>query len=66
MFSVVEGEGESTIAGKAFPWKKRDHFVVPSWEKHVHEASRDAVLFSYSDRGVQEKLGFFREQRLDA
>ena len=31
IFSVVEGEGESVIGDKTFRWKKRDHFVVPSW-----------------------------------
>jgi gentisate 1,2-dioxygenase len=38
-------------------------FVVPSWQEVVHEASEDAVLFSYSDRPVQEKCGLFRERR---
>ena len=38
--------------------------VVPSWEFVRHEAaSDDAVLFSYSDQGVHEKLGFFREEK---
>jgi len=38
-------------------------FVVPSWQPVVHEADADAVLFSYSDRPVHEKLGFWREHR---
>jgi len=29
-------------------------------------AAEDLVLFSYSDRVAQEKLGLFREQRLAA
>jgi gentisate 1,2-dioxygenase len=63
VFSVVDGEGESTIGGKTFRWKKRDHFVVPSWAKVVHKAKSEAVLFSFSDRPVQEKLDLWREQR---
>lgn len=33
VFSVVEGQGESRIGDKTFRWKKRDHFVVPSWAR---------------------------------
>ena len=63
VFSVVEGTGESVIGDKTFRWKKRDHFVVPSWAKVEHRAEGDAVLFSFSDRPVQEKLDLWREDR---
>ena len=63
VFSVVEGKGESVIGGKTFPWKKRDHFVVPSWAKVEHRADSETVLFSFSDRPVQEKLDLWREDR---
>jgi gentisate 1,2-dioxygenase len=63
VFSVVEGTGESVIGDKTFRWKKRDHFVVPSWAKVEHRADGDAVLFSFSDRPVQEKLDLWREDR---
>jgi gentisate 1,2-dioxygenase len=36
---------------------------VPSWKPVVHEASDEAVLFSFSDRPVQEALQLFREDR---
>jgi len=39
---------------------------VPSWVPVSHHAEREAVLFSYSDRPVQEKLGLWREQRGNA
>jgi len=29
----------------------------------VHEARAESVLFSFSDRPVQEKLGLWREKR---
>ena len=40
--------------------------VVPGWCPYRLHAADDVVLFSYSDRVAQEKLGFFREQRLSA
>ncbi len=66
VFSVVEGEGESVIGGERFRWKPKDVFVVPSWTEVTHRADTDAVLFSFSDRSVQEKLGLWRERRADA
>ncbi len=63
VFVGVEGSGRARIAGETFDWGPRDVFVVPSWHEVVHEAHEDAVLFSYSDRPVQEKLGLFRERR---
>jgi len=38
-------------------------FVAPSWQPVVHRARSEAVLFSFSDRIVQEKLGLWREWR---
>jgi gentisate 1,2-dioxygenase len=47
-------------------WEPHDIFVVPSWMKHTHHAESEAVLFSFSDRVVQEKLGLWREARGNA
>jgi gentisate 1,2-dioxygenase len=66
VFVVVEGTGASTINGQRLEWGPHDIFVAPSWMFQEHEASEDAVLFSFSDRVVQEKLDFFREQRGNA
>lgn len=63
VFSVVEGEGESRIGDTVIRWKKRDHFVVPSWARVEHRTDSDAVLFSFSDRPIQEKLDLWREDR---
>ncbi len=63
VFSVVEGAGETTVGDTVFHWKKRDVFVAPSWYWHHHRASSEAVLFSFSDRPVQEKLGLLREEQ---
>lgn len=66
IFVVTEGTGRSTIAGKTYEWGPKDIFVVPSWKAVVHEADSDAVMFSYSDRVSQEKLGLWREDRGNA
>ncbi len=63
VYSPVEGTGRTIIGGKAYEWGPKDVFVVPSWVPHHHEASEDAVLFSFSDRSAQTKLGLWREQR---
>ncbi len=63
VFTPVEGRGRSRIGDKLIEWGPQDVFVVPSWQPVVHEADADAVLFSYSDRPVHEKLGFWREHR---
>jgi gentisate 1,2-dioxygenase len=62
IFVVVEGNGESTIAGTTFRWGPKDVFVVPSWCEAVHRAASDTVLFGASDRVIQEKLGIWRER----
>ena len=37
-------------------------FVAPSWRPIVHEALEgECVLFSFSDRPVQERIGIRRE-----
>jgi gentisate 1,2-dioxygenase len=68
VYSVVEGEGEATIASGGrtlkFAFSPRDHFVVPSWHTARFASERGCVLFSYSDRPVQEALGIHHEERL--
>jgi gentisate 1,2-dioxygenase len=64
VFIVVEGSGKSEINGAVFDWQPHDIFVVPSWMTCIHTAAAESVLFSYSDQGVQQKLGFWREQQL--
>ena len=66
VFTVVEGSGRTTIDGKVFEWGPKDIFVVPSWKWTSHEADEDAVIFSYSDRVAQKKLGLWREDRGNA
>ena len=63
IFVCVEGKGSSRIGDTLIEWGPRDIFVVPSWQSVVHNAEAETVLFSYSDRPVQEKLGLWRESR---
>jgi gentisate 1,2-dioxygenase len=63
VFTVVEGRGTSRVGEEVFAWGPHDVFVVPSWHSVRHEADDDAVLFSFSDRAIQAKLGLWREDR---
>jgi gentisate 1,2-dioxygenase len=66
VFAAIEGKGRTQIGDKTFEWGPRDLFVVPSWHWVSHEAKADSVLFSFSDRPVQQKLDLFREDRGNA
>ena len=63
VFVATEGYGHSIIDGERFDWGPKDIFVVPSWKWVSHESDGEAVLFSFSDRSAQLKLGYWREQR---
>ena len=67
VYSVVEGRGTAEIAGQRFAFEPQDTFVVPSWAtlRLEVEAGADAVLFSFSDRPVQEAIAIHREAFLD-
>ena len=64
VFVPIEGRGRTWIGDDfAVEWGKRDVFVAPSWRTVRHEADDESVLFSFSDRPVQEALHLFREER---
>jgi gentisate 1,2-dioxygenase len=63
IFVVVEGQGTARVEGKDIALQPRDTLVVPSWRELVLQAGTDLILFGYSDRTAQEKLGLFREHR---
>ncbi|HEV2558159.1 MAG TPA: gentisate 1,2-dioxygenase [Microvirga sp.] len=66
VYTVVEGRGRTRIGDAVFEWGPKDIFVVPSWQFATHEADDEAVLFSYSDRPIQQKLDLWREDRGNA
>ena len=61
---VVQASKEisKNINNKEYLWSKGDIFVVPPWAKIKHDTKEESVLFSFSDRPVQELLGLFREK----
>jgi gentisate 1,2-dioxygenase len=63
LYSPVEGEGETIVEGKSFPWRRGDVLVVPSWQTHYHRSEKGAVLFRVTDEPTMSKLGFLRDER---
>ena len=62
----MEGRGRTHVGDTTLEWGPKDIFVVPSWRPVVHEADGECVLFSFSDRPVQERIGVWREDRGNA
>jgi gentisate 1,2-dioxygenase len=63
IYVAVEGRGRTTVNGDVLEWGPRDVFVVPGWLPYRHEATDEAILFSLSDRPVQQALGLWREDK---
>ena len=59
----LQGGGEVKVGEQSWRFDENDVFVVPSWHALQLRADRDALLFSFSDRPVQQALGLWREQR---
>jgi gentisate 1,2-dioxygenase len=70
VYAAIEGEGRALVETDAgtvtLAWKPKDIFVIPCWMAHRLEAGTDSVLFSFSDRAAQEKLGIWAERRGNA
>jgi gentisate 1,2-dioxygenase len=69
-YSVIEGKGRIIVNMgdeiKTIEWENHDIFVIPCWYPHRLEADQDAIIFSFSDKAVQTKLGLYRERRGNA
>jgi len=63
VYVCLSGSAEATVEGKTVRLDENDVLVVPSWHSHQFRAGPEAVLFSYSDRPVQQALGLWREHR---
>jgi len=61
VYAVVEGRGRCLINGETLAFEPRDVFVCPSWMPYRLEAEEQSVLFSFSDRPVQQALDLWRE-----
>lgn len=60
----LEGSGEAKAGDATWRLQENDIFVVPSWQPLQVRADRDMLVFSFSDRPVQQALGLWREERL--
>lgn len=61
VYAVVEGTGRCIVGDEVFAFGPKDVFVCPSWMLYRLEADSETVLFSYSDRPVQQVLDLWRE-----
>jgi len=61
IFVCVEGGGTTKVGDQTLEWGPNDVFVVPPWMRYQHTAPKESVLFSISDRPMQEALGIWRE-----
>jgi gentisate 1,2-dioxygenase len=68
VYSVAEGRGRARVSRAdqevVLSFEPKAHFVVPPWWTLRLEADDECVLFSFSDRPVQEALGLLREEFL--
>ena len=62
VYVVVEGGGTAQIGAVQLDLRPGDVFVAPAWHERRLTAEQDLVLFSYSDKATQERLGLWREQ----
>lgn len=61
VFTCLEGRGTVEVNGQRLDWGPSDTFVIPSWHPYRLRAEEESVLFIFSDRGVQQKLGLWKE-----
>ena len=63
VYDFVKASPFATIGDKTFSWKPRDILVAPSWAWRTLRADTETVLFSFSDRPMQEALDLFRQEQ---
>lgn len=61
VYAVVEGKGRCLINGEILDFGPKDVFVCPSWSAYQFDTDAACVLFSFSDRPVQQALDLWRE-----
>jgi gentisate 1,2-dioxygenase len=64
IFCCLEGEGRIDTDDWSFEFSARDVFMVPSWVAHRLSSARESVVFSFSERPVQQAFGLWREERM--
>jgi gentisate 1,2-dioxygenase len=64
VYVCLEGGGEAQVGAQTWHFQENDIFVVPAWHSLQIRAAQAALLFSFSDRPIQQSLGLWREERL--
>ena len=67
VYVCMHGRGQTEVAGRTYDWEENDIFVVPNflWRRHVNTGSKDAILYTMSDRPLIEKIGQYRAQGMN-
>lgn len=60
---ISEGQVSVEMNGETFDLGPNDVMALPGWTWRTMHASTDAVVFFFSDRSAQEKLGLWKEER---
>ena len=63
VYCVVEGSATIELGDQVFAAERHDVFVAPGWLWRRFATKEGCVLFSFSDRPLQEHLGFWRGER---
>ena len=61
--AVAEGRGSAWAGDTKMDFAEKDSFVIPNWTWRHFKAETDCFIFFSSDRGVQERMGIWREER---
>jgi gentisate 1,2-dioxygenase len=61
--AIAEGHGVVRVGDHVMGFGAKDVLALPNWSWRTFEAKTNCFLFCASDRVVQEKLGFWREER---
>jgi gentisate 1,2-dioxygenase len=64
VYVCLEGEGSAQIGDDTYTFGPNDVFVVPSWRLLRLQARDRTILFSFSDRPMQQALGLWREEKM--
>jgi len=64
VYVCLEGEGTAVIGDTTYSFGQNDVFVVPSWHTLTLRAGAQTILFSFSDRPMQQALGLWREEKI--
>jgi gentisate 1,2-dioxygenase len=64
VYVCLEGGGSAEIDGQTYTFGPNDIFVVPSWHVLRLHAKAQTILFSFSDRPMQQALGLWREEKM--